>query len=180
MRRDLRVADPKLPGINLADSELAPPASPFANSAFSDEGTAGCGRWRNSTPTRNARSPPRASCPPPAEPVADSGVLEDAPAEAPEDLEDAEEDAPREAPGGVAGGRGLAMAHPCCVLEAGTRGVAAGAATGPERSRCGARAMTTVEMACLKMSCSWLLVSITTEYLSKERMRPDNLTPLSR
>ena len=32
-----------------------------------------------------------------------------------------------------------------------------------------------VEIACLKMSCSWLLVSRTTEYLSKERMRPVRL-----
>jgi len=32
--------------------------------------------------------------------------------------------------------------------------------------------MATVDMACLKINCSWLLVSSTTEYLSKERMRP--------
>src|SRR5260370_33529495 len=39
---------------------------------------------------------------------------------------------------------------------------------------------TTVEMACLKMSCSWLLVSSTTEYLSKLLMRPESFTPLIR
>src|SRR5579872_1306632 len=37
---------------------------------------------------------------------------------------------------------------------------------------------TTVEIACLKISCSWLLVSRTTEYLSKLFMRPESLTPL--
>jgi hypothetical protein len=41
-------------------------------------------------------------------------------------------------------------------------------------------AMTTVEIACLKISCSWLFVSSTTEYLSKERIRPVSFTPLSR
>ena len=30
--------------------------------------------------------------------------------------------------------------------------------------------VTTVEMACLKISCSWLLVSSTSEYLSKLRI----------
>src|SRR5579859_1958221 len=46
---------------------------------------------------------------------------------------------------------------------------------------CTALLVTTVEMACLKMSCSWLLlVSSTTEYLSNERIRPVSLTPLSR
>src|SRR5438105_1282024 len=43
-----------------------------------------------------------------------------------------------------------------------------------------ARFSTTVLMACLKMSCSWLLLSSTTEYLSKERMRPVSLTPLKK
>lgn len=41
-------------------------------------------------------------------------------------------------------------------------------------------AITTVEIACLKISCSWLFVSSTTEYLSNERMRPVSFTPLSR
>jgi len=40
--------------------------------------------------------------------------------------------------------------------------------------------MTTVEIACLKINCSWLLVSNTTEYLSNERILPVSLTPLSR
>src|ERR1700674_1694416 len=43
-----------------------------------------------------------------------------------------------------------------------------------------AREMTTVEIACLKMSCSWLLVSSTTEYLSNDRIRPVSFTPLTR
>src|SRR6266851_5323316 len=43
-----------------------------------------------------------------------------------------------------------------------------------------AREMTTVEIACLKMSCSWLLVSRTTEYLSNDRIRPVSFTPLTR
>src|SRR5208282_725703 len=42
------------------------------------------------------------------------------------------------------------------------------------------RAITTVEIACLKMSCSWLPVSRTTEYLSKDRIRPVSFTPLTR
>src|SRR5208283_1922557 len=42
------------------------------------------------------------------------------------------------------------------------------------------REMTTVEIACLKMSCSWLLVSRTTEYLSNDRIRPVSFTPLTR
>ncbi len=42
------------------------------------------------------------------------------------------------------------------------------------------RPLTTVEMACLKMSCSWLLFSSRTEYLSKDRIFPVNLTPLTR
>ena len=37
-----------------------------------------------------------------------------------------------------------------------------------------------VEIACLKINCSWLLVSSMTEYLSKERIFPDNFTPLRR
>ena len=46
---------------------------------------------------------------------------------------------------------------------------------------CGSvRPITTVEMACLKINCSCPLASSTTEYLSKERMRPVNFTPLSR
>src|SRR5215831_15560654 len=40
--------------------------------------------------------------------------------------------------------------------------------------------MTTVEMACLKINCSWLLVSRMSEYLSKLLMRPESFTPLSR
>src|SRR5690349_24160379 len=40
--------------------------------------------------------------------------------------------------------------------------------------------ITTVEMACLKISCSWLLVSRISEYLSKLLMRPESFTPLSR
>ena len=59
-------------------------------------------------------------------------------------------------------------------------------AVGPEiavgRSPCPCESlpMATVEIACLKINCSWLLVSRTTEYLSKERIRPVNLTPLSK
>src|ERR1700722_1194243 len=45
---------------------------------------------------------------------------------------------------------------------------------------CVGRPMTMVEMACLKINCSWPLASSTTEYLSKERMRPVSLTPLRR
>src|SRR5271166_1280247 len=45
---------------------------------------------------------------------------------------------------------------------------------------CAPREMTTVEIACLKMSCSWLLVSSTTEYLSNDRIRPVSFTPLTR
>src|SRR6266852_3190739 len=40
--------------------------------------------------------------------------------------------------------------------------------------------VTTVEMACLKINCSWLLVSRMSEYLSKLLMRPESFTPLSR
>jgi len=42
------------------------------------------------------------------------------------------------------------------------------------------RLLTTVEIACLKINCSWLLFSSSTEYLSKERILPVNLTPLTR
>ncbi len=45
---------------------------------------------------------------------------------------------------------------------------------------CDVREITTVEIACLKMSCSWLLVSSTTEYLSNDRIRPVSFTPLTR
>ena len=45
---------------------------------------------------------------------------------------------------------------------------------------CAVRPITTVEMACLKISCSCPLASSTTEYLSKERIRPVNFTPLKR
>src|ERR1700688_4095796 len=48
------------------------------------------------------------------------------------------------------------------------------------RCVCAAREITTVEIACLKMSCSWLLVSSTTEYLSNDRIRPVSFTPLTR
>ena len=54
-----------------------------------------------------------------------------------------------------------------------------------ERSRYGGKlargeSITTVEIACLKINCSWLLVSSTTEYLSNDRMRPVSFTPLSK
>ena len=42
------------------------------------------------------------------------------------------------------------------------------------------RLLTTVEMACLKINCSWLLFSRSTEYLSKDRILPVSLTPLTR
>ena len=42
------------------------------------------------------------------------------------------------------------------------------------------RLLTTVEMACLKINCSWLLFSNSTEYLSKDRILPVSLTPLTR
>src|SRR5271157_1041502 len=42
------------------------------------------------------------------------------------------------------------------------------------------RLVTTVEMACLKINCSWLLFSRSTEYLSKDRIFPVSLTPLTR
>src|SRR6202012_3862097 len=42
------------------------------------------------------------------------------------------------------------------------------------------RLLTTVEMACLKINCSWLLFSRRTEYLSKDRIFPVSLTPLTR
>ena len=42
------------------------------------------------------------------------------------------------------------------------------------------RPITMVEMACLNINCSCPLASSTTEYLSKERMRPVNFTPLNR
>src|SRR5207245_10754602 len=45
---------------------------------------------------------------------------------------------------------------------------------------CDVLPMATVEMACLKINCPWWLVSSTTEYLSKERIRPVNFTPLRR
>jgi len=50
----------------------------------------------------------------------------------------------------------------------------------PSTWGCAPREMTTVEIACLKMSCSWLLVSSTTEYLSNDRIRPVSFTPLTR
>jgi len=61
-------------------------------------------------------------------------------------------------------------------------------ATGPACAVCGGRCspcstervLTTVEMACLKISCSWLLFSSSTEYLSKERIFPVSFTPLTR
>ena len=40
--------------------------------------------------------------------------------------------------------------------------------------------MATVEIACLKINCSWLLVSSTTEYLSNELIRTVIFTPLKR
>src|SRR3989442_165242 len=40
--------------------------------------------------------------------------------------------------------------------------------------------VTTVEMACLKINCSWLFVSRMSEYLSKLLIRPESFTPLSR
>jgi len=43
-----------------------------------------------------------------------------------------------------------------------------------------ARLLTTVEIACLKINCSWLLFSSSTEYLSKDRIFPVSLTPLTR
>ena len=57
---------------------------------------------------------------------------------------------------------------------------AADIATGLSPWLCKVRPAATVEMACLKISCSWLLVSSTTEYLSKERIRPVSFTPLKR
>jgi len=42
------------------------------------------------------------------------------------------------------------------------------------------RLLTTVEIACLKINCSWLLFSSSTEYLSKDRIFPVSLTPLTR
>ena len=48
------------------------------------------------------------------------------------------------------------------------------------KGACGTRPITTVEMACLKINCSWLLVSSTSEYLSKLLMRPESFTPLIR
>ena len=42
------------------------------------------------------------------------------------------------------------------------------------------RPLTTVEMACLKINCSCALFSKRTEYLSKERILPVSLTPLTR
>ena len=44
----------------------------------------------------------------------------------------------------------------------------------------GCESITTVEIACLKINCSWLLVSSTREYLSKLLIRPESLTPLRR
>src|ERR1039458_575184 len=40
--------------------------------------------------------------------------------------------------------------------------------------------LTTVEIACLKISCSCALFSSSTEYLSKDRILPVSLTPLTR
>ncbi len=40
--------------------------------------------------------------------------------------------------------------------------------------------LTTVEMACLKINCSWLLFSKSTEYLSNERIFPVSFTPETR
>jgi len=40
--------------------------------------------------------------------------------------------------------------------------------------------LTTVEIACLKINCSCALFSSSTEYLSKERILPVSLTPLTR
>ena len=45
---------------------------------------------------------------------------------------------------------------------------------------CAVLATTTVEIACLKISCSWLLDSRISEYLSKLLMRPESFTPLIR
>ena len=42
------------------------------------------------------------------------------------------------------------------------------------------RLLTTVDMACLKISCSWLLFSRSTEYLSNDRIFPVSFTPLTR
>lgn len=42
------------------------------------------------------------------------------------------------------------------------------------------RLLTTVDMACLKINCSWLLFSSSTEYLSKDLIFPVSLTPLTR
>src|SRR6202011_4977149 len=58
--------------------------------------------------------------------------------------------------------------------------VGAGNTVGLSPGPCKVLPMATVDMACLKINCSWLLVSSTTEYLSKERMRPVSLTPLNR
>src|SRR4029077_2044248 len=61
-------------------------------------------------------------------------------------------------------------------------GVTVGAATtvGLSVWLCAVLPIATVEIACLKINCSWLLVSSTTEYLSKERIRPVNFTPLNK
>ena len=94
-------------------------------------GDRACGRLRNSTPTRKARSG------------------------SPGDGGAAQLRLPR-LPGSP-GTRRSAMAHPCDVEAtgaAGATGVAAGEVTWAGRSRCGARAMTTVEIACLKINCS--------------------------
>jgi hypothetical protein len=42
------------------------------------------------------------------------------------------------------------------------------------------RLLTTVDIACLKINCSWLLFSRSTEYLSKDRIFPVSLTPLTK
>ena len=60
------------------------------------------------------------------------------------------------------------------------RGVPAVAAIALRAPAWNGRETTTVEIACLKISCSWLLVSSTTEYLSKLLIRPESFTPLIR
>ena len=73
-------------------------------------------------------------------------------------------------------GRGIAAASGLALGVAADAGITVGLSPW----LCKVFPMATVEMACLKISCSWLLVSSTTEYLSKERMRPVSLTPLNR
>ena len=57
------------------------------------------------------------------------------------------------------------------------RGAAEGFVRAGARLAC---AVVTVEMACLKISCSWLLASSTTEYLSNPLIFPISRTPPSR